>query len=212
MIGEGIASILSILSALLEDRAKELLRRKTSDDKAKSLSFKLYKQVRSVTTQSRHYVRSLEDLAKTLRQHASNPAKRHKDFAETSEGGDIVRKALDVNSSIDLLTEELADLQEIMNDMATQLELHIPQLVKMVERFDLDRQESLTQARYYYVDVEWKGAPGRLRAEWPRYLLTCRDELWDLYVGASENQILIEGASEDLRGFLAAQFSFRESF
>lgn len=210
MVGEGIASILGLLRPLLEDRAKALLRAKSSDDRAKALSFQLYKQIRAVTSQSESYVRSLEDLGRTLRQHASTPDTGRKDFAESPDGVAIVEKASIVNDSVSLLTEELADLQEIVDSMAVQLEIHAPVLVEKVRRFDLGREESLEEVQHYY--TEWRGAPKRLKAEWPRYLLTCRDEIWDIYVRANENQAMIESASEDLRGFLEKQFRFRESF
>ena len=138
MIGEGLATILGLLRALLEDRAKDLLRGKTSDAKAKSLSFGLYNQIQVVTDQSGDYVKSLGDLGKALRQHASAPGRGSKDFMETLEGSDIVEKASAVNCSVGVLAARLADLQEITNAMRTQVAIHTPDL--------LDKRGSRTKA------------------------------------------------------------------
>jgi len=209
MIGEGIASILGLLQALLEDRAKNLLRGKTSDAKAKALSFRLYKQIKEVAEQSRGYVKSLSDLSETLRRHSSVPGRGHKDFASTPEGSEIMDKASAVNRSIGLLTAKLADLQEITGSMRTQLSIYTPDLLEKVESFNGSRDADAEEVSHYLV---WKRGPESLRTKWPRYLLSCKDELWDLYVGANQNQLMIEDATKSLRTFLAEQFTFRESF
>lgn len=70
--GLTIGYLLDILRTLLQDRAKDILRKRSSDQRAKFVSFRLHKQLRVVADQSKGYVESLEELVRTLRRNRSS--------------------------------------------------------------------------------------------------------------------------------------------
>src|SRR5262249_36578850 len=59
--------VLDMLRSLLQDRAKDILQRKSSEQKARDLSFRLYEKVREVRNHSGQFVQCMASLLEMLR-------------------------------------------------------------------------------------------------------------------------------------------------
>lgn len=135
-----------------------------------------------------------------------------KEFAKSAEGSNIVKRAEAVNASAAKLADEMAELQESLKAISPQLEIYKPEIANNLAGFKADRQQALEDTQEIIEQARWRPGATFLRSEWPRYLLTCRDDLWEVYVKACDNQSKIEDICEDFRLFLVREISFKESF
>ncbi|MDR5791686.1 hypothetical protein P9281_34635 [Caballeronia sp. LP003] len=180
-----LAFLADILKSLITDAAKERLKPPASEKTARKRAFDLYQRLEGLAFSTQEFVTALEQFVEGATQAAGDPSK-------------LLSEKTTLLEAIDALSNDLESMTNALRRLQPQINIHRPDI------FDSLRMHAATRSGL--VDVS------RRRAELNTFARRDLDELQALVATARLNQKVIGGAIEEYRLFVAATFSFKESF
>jgi hypothetical protein len=204
-IGENNMTILSLkflwdlFKPLLTDTAKDRLKPKTSTEIAKKRSFDFYIALKCVEQNSESLVESLQNCAKNA--------------VAIKLGGEAIHNKVQERWLVSLdhlqqaarnMAKALADMIQTLKNINPQMEIHNPLLVKTIRHY--------ANTRDGYLGGTMQVTENLLENEAASIYRVDVKTIQQLSIEAEMNHQLIKQAITDLRGFLAKNFSFKESF
>jgi hypothetical protein len=181
-----------LLKPILTDTAKDRLKPKVSAEIAKNRSFDLYNALELVEECSREFVQDLENCAD------SAAAVRLSDEKEVQEKW--LSDLSHLQTIADKTSQALAKMIRALKDVNPQMSVHNPLLGKTVTMFDGARSGAIAYTECLLTKEAAKLYPGQVQT------------IQRIAAEAKINHQLIENGIANLRDFLAANFSFKESF
>lgn len=176
--------LLEVLKSLVSDAAKERLKPATSLQTARKRAFDLYQQIERVVFSSGEFVRALEGFVSAAADAGGAPA------------GSYEKASL--LEAIDAVAEDLDRMTAAVEHLQPQLNIFRPDVFRSLYEFRGVRDVSLDLSRR--------------RAELNSFAKRDLRELRELVNTARANQERILAIAEEYRSFLAATFTFKESF
>jgi vacuolar-type H+-ATPase subunit I/STV1 len=171
------------LEPILGDVIKERLKPKESPERAKELAFSLYRKLGEVEKESNAFVDA-------LRVYAERTSYENK--------GQLMR-------AVQRLQSALPELADSIDDVNPQLEIHKHDIFQSIQKFVAYRDDRLSELEQSVEELHNSVLKHDTREGRRKYL-------YELLQSVGENHMLIKAAIDDMRTFLATEFSFKESF
>jgi hypothetical protein len=215
----GLGFLTTFLNTLFGEAIKDRLKPKSSSEKARAAAFYLYELLDELNASSdafvsalRYYVNSVK--TSSARPHAMQPdfeefTRRHHDSDEAREWPYHARpyhaRPYDaLNTAASSLSGTLGEVPGALEAVNPQLKIFNNELVQSLEFYVATRAHVLNELLEFqvsrYFDHELPSKPEAL------------ESLQQLQRTAENNQQIIEKAIQDMRDFLAKEFTFKESF
>jgi hypothetical protein len=223
----GLSWLAEIIGSVLTDALKERLKPADSDEKARNRGFALFERLRDIKSATDSFVAALVEYVALVKFGVSasvqelgswvGPTEDSYRQLTMEEAADLRVHALrditapDKPSAADVavvrsqatlwqtasdLRGALEELESALHDIDPQLAIHLPDVSAAISSYVGARGILLAQVE----DLAWHATADSSR------------ELDKIVVRAQENQQVIDGAIREFRAFLAAEFSFKESF
>lgn len=180
-----LSFIIDILKSTITDAAKERLKPKTSEQTARKHAFDLYQNLEKLVFTSGEFVAALEKFVHG----ATNTSIASKNLMLEKES---------LLNTIDALRDDLKRMTSALENLQPQLNIHLPDVFKSLQGYGTSRSGIL--------DIS------RRRAELNEFAQRDLLELNAIIATSKNNQKLISKTIDEYRLFLAATFSFKESF
>jgi hypothetical protein len=178
--------LLEFLGSLLGDAVKDRLKGEPPVARGRRLAFELFEQLGYLKSTSNDYVTALGTLVAVM---SGSPTLEEQEDAKTK-----------LTEAMQGVGESLRALAWKIEDLSPQLQIHVPDVVKSLRRYALDRSQPLPQKAL----VRWNDLDSLVQRP--------LDELKAILEKATTNQQQMELAVEEFRKFLSEEYPFRESF
>lgn len=200
MIDIALTAILDLFKSLLSDSAKDLLKKKNSEKKAREKIYKLYENLTEVNKATQIFLNELEKLVENTEQGAKHEIILHRKFDrhdpfDCDEENPFVsneNNVLDAMSKLLLAIDEMADSLDTINP---QLEIYNYKVVKAIRQYRMNRMG---------ISLKLKDILG-INGLKLSYLNIIRNH-------AINNAEQLEICISELRLFIVSEFDFKDSF
>lgn len=176
---------------------KDRFKPKSSSEIARERAYHLYQKLGEVSDKTNFFVVALQSYADTVSNRPPidvRPQLANNIEEVDAEEMNFIVARVDLEGATYKLFKAIAQLQNALERVYPQLEIHDSELVKSIIEY------STSEERFYEV------LP-------PRAIERDDSEvLQQLVNSAKKNERLIKGATDDMRAFLRKEFSFKESF
>ena len=202
-----LSLIAETLASLLSDSIKDRLKPKISADVAKTKVLELYKILSKINKETEYYIENFELYLSIL---AST---------EPQEASKVIKEQL--KSSVVNIWEFIKELQDALDSINPQLEIHNHDLAMDITAFHMERMlimqsqyAELRKLNYLLKPVkERKLSHKKVRINKSKVLeVDDVGELREILSKVKQNQKSINKITKNFREFIAVEFSFKESF
>jgi hypothetical protein len=205
----GLGFLTTFLNTLFGEAIKDRLKPKSSSEKARAAAFYLYELLDEVNASSDAFVSTLRYYVNSVKTSSARPhdmrpdfeefTRRHRDSDEAWE-----RPYPTLQMAAYSLSGTLGEPPGALEAVNPQLEIFNNELVQSLEIYSASRGRVLNELEYQVSNYfEFHGLPAEP---------TALESLQQLQRTAENNQQIIEKAIQDMRDFLAKEFTFKESF
>jgi hypothetical protein len=178
--------VLAFLGSLLRDTVKDRLKKDPPVVRGRRMAFELFERLGYVKRASDDYLAALGALVRVM---SGSPTLEEQEKTKAN-----LNKAMsDMAGSLQLLTWTI-------DELSPQLDIHVPDVVKGLNRYAIDRSQPLPDAP----PIRWDDLDSLVQRP--------LDELQAILEKATANQRQMAVTVEEFRKFLAQEYPFRESF
>jgi hypothetical protein len=210
----GLGFLTNIVSTFFSEAIKNRLKPRSSPEKARQAAFYLYELLDEISASSDAFVSALRNYVTSVKTFSARPrdplmelewrTEVERQYREKDAPWEVPR--LNLLEATYSLTGPLEELPAALRAVYPQLDIFQPDLVQNLEGFARSRAATIVFVRSS-VDEKLKDAVMKLSTP-----PTDLEPLQQLLSTAENNQQIIEKTTQDMRDFLAKEFTFKESF